>query len=227
VRLTGDGAAFLARARELLSAHDRALTGAAAPERRLTIGFSDHASGPDLPRLLAKVSAFDEGLHLDVRIGYSRVVLEAYDEGKLDAVVALRDKGRRGGEALVEDEFGWFATPAFRQRADDRLRLAMLAEPCVVRAQALRALDKAGIPWTEAFTGGGVAAIAAAVIAGLAVSPLAARVAPPGTIDVGAALGLPALGRSTVMLHSRVTDPRSRAALRTLAAAFRSTAAVR
>jgi DNA-binding transcriptional LysR family regulator len=227
VRLTSDGVSFLARARELLSAHDRALSGAEAPERRLTIGFSDHASGPDLPRLLAKVNAFDEGLHLDVRIGYSRVVLEAYDAGKLDAVVALQDKGRRGGEKLVEDRFGWFATPAFRQRAGEKLRLAMLAEPCVVRAQALRALERADIPWTEAFTGGGVAAIAAAVSAGLAVSPLAERVAPPGTIDVGPALGLPALGHSTVMLHSRVSDARARAALRTLAAAFRSTAVAR
>jgi DNA-binding transcriptional LysR family regulator len=90
-----------------------------------------------------------------------------------------------------------------------------------VRAHAIRKLEQAKIPWTETFTGGGVTAIAAAVTAGLAVAPLARRVAPAGTTDVGPALSLPSLGRSKVMLHSRVSDARARAALRAMAAAFR------
>lgn len=227
VRLTADGAAFLTRARDLLAAHDRALAGAEAPERRLTIGFSDHAAGLDLAPLIARVSAVDAALHLDVRIGMSNQIADAFEAGGLDAAVIRRDKGRRGGEPLVEDTFGWFATPGFRRRPGDRLKLAMLAAPCSVRAQSIRALDKAGIAWIEAFTGGGIAAVAAAVMAGLAVAPLAARVAPAGTLDIGPALGLPSLGRSTVALYSRVSDARARAALRTLAATFRGIAAKR
>jgi DNA-binding transcriptional LysR family regulator len=227
VRLTGDGAAFLARARDLLAAHDRALAGGDAPERRLTIGFSDHAAGLDLAPLIARVGAVDAGLHLDVCVGMSSHIAEAFDSGELDAAVIRRDKGRRGGEPLVEDTFGWFASPDFRQKPGEKLKLAMLSAPCSVRAQSIRLLDKAGVPWIEAFTGGGVAAVAAAVTAGLAVAPLAARVAPTGTLDIGPALGLPALGRSMVVLHSRVSDPRARAALRTLAATFRGVAARR
>jgi DNA-binding transcriptional LysR family regulator len=227
VRLTGDGASFLVRARELLSAHDRALAGGEAPERRLTIGFSDHAAGLDLAPLIARVGAVDAGLHLDVRIGISSHIADAFDAGALDAAVIRRDKGRRGGEPLVEDTFGWFASPDFRHRPGDKLKLAMLAAPCSVRAQSIRILDKAGVSWIEAFTGGGVAAVAAAVTAGLAVAPLAARVAPAGTLDVGPALRLPALGRSTIVLLSHVSDPRARAALRTLAATFRGVAAKR
>lgn len=227
VRLTGDGASFLVRARELLLAHDRALAGGEAPERRLTIGFSDHAAGLDLAPLIARVGAVDAGLHLDVRIGISSHIADAFDAGALDAAVIRRDKGRRGGEPLVEDTFGWFASPDFRHRPGDKLKLAMLAAPCSVRAQSIRILDKAGVSWIEAFTGGGVAAVAAAVTAGLAVAPLAARVAPAGTLDVGPALGLPALGRSTIVLLSHVSDPRARAALRTLAATFRGVAAKR
>ncbi len=124
----------------------------------------------------------------------------------------------------MEDEFAWFASPAFRRRLGEKLRLAMLAAPCGVRALAIRALDKARIAWVEAFTGGGVAAIAAAIEAGLAVAPLARRVASPGTLDVGAALQLPPLGRSKVVLHSRVSDARARGAIRTLAAVFRGSA---
>jgi len=100
----------------------------------------------------------------------------------------------------------------------------MLAAPCGVRAHAIRALDKAKVKWVEAFTGGGVTAVVAVVTCGLAVAPLARRVAPPGTLDVGPALALPPLGRSKVALHSRISDAHARAALRTVAAAFRSMA---
>jgi DNA-binding transcriptional LysR family regulator len=100
----------------------------------------------------------------------------------------------------------------------------MLAPPCGVRALAVRALDKARIPWSETFVGGGVSAVAAAAQAGLAVAPLARRLAPAGTIDIGPARGLPGLGRSKVMLHSKVSDPGKLVALRALAATFRSVA---
>jgi hypothetical protein len=56
------------------------------------------------------------------------------------------------------------------------------------------------------------------------VAPLARRIAPPGTSDLGPALSLPELGRSKVMLYSRVADGKSRAALRVVAAAFRGPA---
>jgi len=94
-----------------------------------------------------------------------------------------------------------------------------------VRAIAVRALDKAGIAWSETFVGGGVTAVAAAALAGLAVAPLARRIAPPGLVDIGPAQKLPRLGSSKVMLHSKVSDPAKLAALRTLAATFRSVVA--
>jgi DNA-binding transcriptional LysR family regulator len=225
VRLTAEGAGFLERARDLLAAHDRALAGTQLEERRLTIGISDHVAGPDLPALIARVNAFDPALLLDVRIDFSNVLLDKFDRAELDAVIVRREGGRRGGEKLLEDEFGWFAAANFRHKPGDKLRLAMLAAPCGVRAHAIRALDRANVKWIEAFTGGGVTAVAAAISCGLAVAPLARRIAPPGTLEVGHSLALPPLGRSTVGLHSRISDARARAALRTLAAAFRSMAA--
>jgi DNA-binding transcriptional LysR family regulator len=97
-----------------------------------------------------------------------------------------------------------------------------------VRALAIRALDKAGIEWSERFVvGGGVTAVAAAALAGLAVAPLARRIAPAGLVDIGPAQKLPRLASSKVMLHSKVSDPAKLAALRTLAATFRSVVAFR
>jgi DNA-binding transcriptional LysR family regulator len=88
---------------------------------------------------------------------------------------------------------------------------------------AVAALDAAGVAWTEVFVGGGVATIGAAVSAGLAAAVLGRRVAPHGTTDIGARLGLPALPTRDIMLYSNVSDVHGRRAVRALAAAVRST----
>jgi DNA-binding transcriptional LysR family regulator len=222
VKLTADGSAFLENARALMNAHDRALSGPMPTPQQMSLGISDHAAGAELVPLLEKLHIVSPQLALAVTIGFSRSLLDAYDAGELDAVIVRQEGSRRGGEKLTEDEFGWFASPRLQWHREERLRLATLAPPCGVRALAVRALDKTAIKWSEAFVGGGVTAVIAATRAGLAVAPLARRIAPPGLVDIGPSNGLPPLGPSKVMLHSRVSDPVRLAALRTLAATFRS-----
>jgi DNA-binding transcriptional LysR family regulator len=225
VRLTADGAGFRERARALIAAHDRALSVEAASVPSLSLGISDHAAGPELVPLLERLHAMSSSLILAVTIGYSRDMQQAYDAGRLDAVIVRQEGSRRGGETLTEDEFGWFASRRFSLPQGEPLPLATLAPPCGVRAIAVRALDKAGIAWRERFVGGGVTAVVAAALAGLAIAPLARRIAPPGLVDIGPARKLPKLGRSKVMLHSKVSDPARLAALRAVAATFRRVAA--
>jgi DNA-binding transcriptional LysR family regulator len=225
VRLTAEGAAFLDRARALMLAHDRALSGEASAAQSLSLGISDHAAGPELVPLLERLHAMSSNLTLAVTIGFSREMQDAYDGGQLDAVIVRQEGSRRGGEKLAEDEFGWFASRRFALPKGEPLPLATLAPPCGVRAIAVRALDKAGIAWRERFVGGGVTAVVAAALAGLAIAPLARRIAPAGLVDIGPAQKLPKLGSSKVMLHSKVSDPAKLAALRTVAATFRSVAA--
>ena len=224
VRLTADGTAFQDNARALIAAHDRALSGSMPVSQQLTLGISDHAAGPELVPILERLRGASSSLTLAVTIDFSRTLLDAFDGGELDAVVVRQEGSRRGGETLCIDDFGWFASPGFQWTRGNVLRVATLAAPCGVRATAARALDKAGVKWTEAFIGGGVSAVVAAAAAGLAVAPLAKRIAPAGMIDVGPAFGLPRLSPSKVMLYSRVSDASKRAALRILAATFRKEA---
>ncbi len=195
VSLTADGTAFIDHARALMDAHDRAVSGPLAERKQLSLGIGDHAAGPELVPMLERLGTVSLQLSLAVTIGFSRDLLDRYDAGELDAVIVRREGSRRGGEKLIDDEFGWFATSRLVWNKREPLQLAMLAPPCGVRAVAVRALDRAGIAWSEAFVGGGVTAVVAAALAGLAIAPLARRIAPPGLLDVGPRLGLPQLRR--------------------------------
>ncbi|MEC9246213.1 MAG: LysR family transcriptional regulator [Pseudomonadota bacterium] len=222
VQLSARGAAFLERARELMETHDRALAAFATTRQRLTIGISDHVAGPELPALIARMNAQDPHLLIDIRIGSSGDLLQSFDRRELDAALARLHVGRSDGEVIAEEKFGWFASPGWQHRAGEPLPIATMPEPCGVRAMASRILDEAGVAWTETFVGGGVSAVSAAVVAGLGIAALSPRMLPFGAVDVGPRLGLPDLPRLPVLLHSRVTDDRSREALAALSAAFRS-----
>ena len=220
VRLSADGNAFLGAARDLLNAHERALGSLSVEHRRLALGLSEHVAGPDLPQLLGRLNAHDPGLVVELHLGTSTALLAQFDERRLDAVViryGADEPPRDDAQVLFSEPLCWLATPAWPPRVGEPLRLALLSPPCNVRDVALRTLTGAGIAWQEVFVGGGAAAVGAAVAAGLAVSPLARRVAPRGLLDVGARLGLPALPESRVTLHSRVRDPQSVETLRLVA----------
>lgn len=225
VRLSADGEAFMDSARELVAAHRRAVGAFDAPRRRLVIGISHHVVGAELPMILRQMTLRASQVLIEMRVGTSRYLFEAFERARLDAVIVLRHDNRRNdGEVLMNEAFAWLGTPDFAHRSDVPLPVALQAEPCSVRRMAIDALSSANVAWSEAFVGGGVMTTGAAAAAGLAVAVLAKRVAPAGTIDVGPRLGLPSLPSRELVLHTSVTDAAARGALRKLADALRSTA---
>ncbi|MBB1594057.1 LysR family transcriptional regulator [Achromobacter sp. UMC46] len=226
VRLSAQGAIFENAAREFVAAHDRALASLHTERRHFRLGIASHMAGPETPTLLARLHQRDPALSIEVRLDNSHTLLDAFDNGDLEAVIVGQEDDRRDGEDLGPEHFSWFAAPGFEWRAGDPLRMAALMPCCQVRNTAIQALDRSDIAWNEVFVGGGYA-VMAAVSAGLAVGALACRLAPADTIDVGERFALPALPSSRVMLHSTLTDSRSRDALRTIAAAYREHRSVR
>ncbi|MEQ8226604.1 MAG: LysR family transcriptional regulator [Rhodospirillales bacterium] len=222
VELSSRGAAFLEYARELLELHERAISKFSDVRQRLVIGISGHVAGPELPTLIARMNAQDPNLLIEIQIGSTAPLLQSYDRRELDVVIARIHAGRDDGELIAEEEFGWYASPAWRHRIGEPLPVATMPEPCGVRALAEKLLDEAGVPWTETFTGGGVSTVAAAVTAGLGIAALAPRMLPFGAVNVGPKLGLPELPRLPVLLHSREKEGRAKDALAALSAAFRS-----
>jgi len=220
VELSSHGVSFLGHARELLEAHARAIASLTGNRERLTIGISDHVAGPELPALISRMNRQDPDMLIEIRIASSGDLLQSYDRRELDTVIVRLHAGRSDGEVVAEEKFRWFAAPGWQHRAGEPLPIATLAEPCGVRALAVQFLNSAGVAWREIFVGGGVAAVAAAVTAGLGVAALAPRMLPFGAIDVGPKLGLPDLPRLPVVFHSRVKNGRARDVLAALSSAF-------
>jgi len=221
VRLSAQGAEFLDRARDFLAAHERAVAGLSSAQRRFTLGIAVHVGGPEIPTLLARLHAHDPALTIEARLDDSRNLLGALARGDIDAAIVRREDDRRDGEVLASEQFGWFATPGFVHRAGEPLRLAASSPSCGIRNIATRALDAAGIGWTEVFLGCGSFAVSDAVSAGLAAAALPCRLAPSGTIEVSRRFGLPSLPSSEIVLLTTLSDAKSREILRTVATGFR------
>ena len=225
VRLSAEGSLFLEAARALVGAHERAVSSFHVERRRLTVGISQLIVGSELPALLRHMNEHDPHLLLELRVGGSRELLQAYEEGALDAILVMQPESRRQeGEVIYAEQFAWIAAAHWQARPGEPLPLSTQGESCSIRAAAVRALDQAGIAWTEVFIGKGAAVLGAAAAAGLAIAVLARRAAPGGTVDVGPALSLPELPRQDVVLYTGLNDRRSRQALQTLAEAFKQLA---
>jgi DNA-binding transcriptional LysR family regulator len=175
--------------------------------------------GPEVPILLAKLKTLDPCLRVEVLVDTSRALLDAYEDGRLDAVIMRSDDDRRDGEVLGAEHFGWFASSDFEHHAGEPLPLASHPPCCTVREVATRLLDGASIPWTEVFVGG-TSAVTAALSAGLAVAAFPCRLATPDMIEVSQSLGLPPIPSLSITLHSSLTDEKTRETLRAITAAF-------
>lgn len=219
VRLSVQGETFLPAARDFLAAHERAVSALTMERRRFRLGIAAHLMGPEMPTLLAKLKSLDPCLTVEVLVDNARNLLDAYEAGSLDVVIARSDDDRRDGEFLGPEHFGWFASRSFEHRAGDPLPIASHHSSCTVREVATRLLDTAQIPWTEVFIGG-TSAVTAALCAGLAVAAFPVRLATTDMVDVGDALGLPEVPPLSILLHSSLTDQKTRATLRAITAAF-------
>ena len=121
VRLSQDGSAFLGPARDLVAAHAGAVGSFGEERRRLSVGMSHHIVGAELPRLLRQMRRAEPALTLEIRIGSSREILDAFEDGALDAAVILRHDSRRtDGEVLMEEPFGWMAASDLNTAAESR-----------------------------------------------------------------------------------------------------------
>lgn len=220
VRPTADGVVFLERARALLAAHDATLRFKDGPALHLRLGISDHvmgaASGPLLRRLRAVLPA---DIRLELRVSLSQSLRTAFEQGELDTIIIRREAGGNDGEVLGSEPLIWCGDPTLLAGTSP-LPIASLGEPCGVRALAIRALGKAGIPCYESFVAGSSSALLAGLSAGFGIAPMGRFGA--ASQDVGPLLGLPRLPASHIILLGRATGQARTRAINAIAASVRA-----
>ena len=201
--LTAHGASLLGYARRILALHDEAVASFNAPELsgRVRLGASESYAALHLPRLLATFARDYPDVRVDLMCKTSSKLRRDMNLGRLDLAICICGDEPDGGEPIHHEPVVWMAPRDHRPEDMDPLPLAVYHYGCYHRAWAEKALQEAGRAYRIAYCSPSIAALSAAVRAGLAISPVAASSVPADCRVLGPAEGLPLLPVSTVTLH--------------------------
>ncbi len=160
-------------ARRLLAIAQEAQEALALPGAQavLRLGVPEDFDAQRMSAMLAGFAQAQPGLRLDTVSGMSSELQRRLAAGELDMALLKREPG--SGEALARwpEQLVWVAAPGFVP-AEGPLPLVLFPPGCLYRLRVLRAMDRAGRPWREAFGSHSLTGIQAAVAAGLGVSLL-------------------------------------------------------
>lgn len=143
-----------------------------ADVEHLRIGISEDFVPQHLPALLAKFAALCPAVRLDLMTGLSCNLLAAYDEDRLDVVIAKKDGRAQRGRVIWREPLMWISSTRYESDPSEPVPLVLLPSPCTYRGVAIRALDSVRRDWYVACTTNSLAGACAAVIGGFGVTVL-------------------------------------------------------
>ncbi len=172
--LTKDGEQFLISARRILELNDTAVRSMIEPTTvgTLRLGVTEDFIPRQLPGLLARFKRLYPGVQLELMTGLSCNLLEAYDGGALDVLLAKKDGRAQRGRVIWREPLVWMAAAGREPDPSGPAQLVLLPPPCTYRGVMIDALDAARRPWSIACTASSVMGVQAAVAGGLGVTVL-------------------------------------------------------
>jgi DNA-binding transcriptional LysR family regulator len=210
-RLTEEGERLLGYARRLVRLSDE--TVAAFDETELTgsvkLGTPDDYADRFLPEILARFARSNPRVEVSVVCEPSISLMEMSRNGEIDLAI-VTNCGEMPTEVIRQEPLLWVGSTVHAAEQEDILPLALDKPPCVWREAALEGLASVGRRYRVLYTSGNSAAIAAAVLAGLAVTVVAESALRPGMRVLGEADGLPRLPKCEIGIirsWSRPTSP--------------------
>ena len=205
VRLTEAGQRFLVHAERILAANDAAVAAVLEPEMAglVRLGTPEDFATARLPDVLSRFTHAYPAVALEVTCDLTLTLLEGFEAGRFDLILAKREPGTRAagrGVRVWRESVVWVGDSP----GDGPIRLAVSPEPCVYRKRAVTALEGASVPWRIAYTCGALSGTLAAVKAGLGIAVLPREMVPPG-IQVCTDSRLPALRDTEIALIDKAT----------------------
>lgn len=204
---TAHGDMLLGYARRILELNDDVHRRLAGDDDRevVHLGMPEHFSESLLPLVIAAVHERFPAIQLVVKVGRSRTLSEMIADGRLDLAVTIAPhEPGSGPPPLYVAPLAWFgAEAAVAGRAASEIPLVLFRPPCGMRSLAIAALERAERPWRCVHESEELAALRAAVQAGLGVTALPMLQSYGGIRPVASDIVLPALPEVAVAVERR------------------------
>jgi DNA-binding transcriptional LysR family regulator len=194
-KLTEDGARLLDYARRLVKLNVETITAFSDAELsgRVRLGVPDDYADRYLPEIMARFSRAYPSVELTVICEPSVGLLERIDANEIDLAIVTNCETTRAAETFRRERLLWVTSNRHSTHLDERLPLALGRPACSWRRIAVERLESIGRAYRVLYSSSNAGAVAAAVLAGLAVSVLPESGLRPGMRVLTAAEGFPEL----------------------------------
>jgi DNA-binding transcriptional LysR family regulator len=194
-KLTEDGERLLDYARRIVKLNLEAIATFAGPELTgsVRLGVPDDYADRYLPEIMARYSRAYPGVELTVICEPSVDLLKRIDLNELDLAIITACDGQRPSETFRRERLLWVTSNRHHTHREEPLPLALGRQSCAWRRMALECMAKTDHPHRLLYTSSNAGAVAAAVLAGLAVSVLPESGLRPGMRVLTPADGFPEL----------------------------------
>ncbi|MEB0045653.1 MULTISPECIES: LysR family transcriptional regulator [unclassified Pseudomonas] len=200
VSLTGAGETFLIYARQILKLHVDAINAAHLPAQVcIHVGMPEDYAQYCLAGVLRDFQTQFAQVRPDICCEMSTALVSRLQRGELDVVLGVQHANLQPGEYLCDEPLVWVAAEGWGAGEHSSVPLAVYAEGCAFRANAVQALAAAGRPWHVVYTSQSPRGIGIAIEQGQSVGVTARRLVPPGWQILDEAQGFPAIEPARLM----------------------------
>ena len=204
VKLTEQGEIFLGYAKRIIQLQWEAYSRLKEPDIQgeIRLGTPEDFATHYLPEVLATFRQHHPRVQLNVSCDLTLNLIDGFQKDNYDLILVKRDPQRvKGGTKVWREPLVWAA--ADHHRPEKPLSLVLSPQPCIYRARALAALDRAKKPWHISYTSPSLAGTIAAVKAGLGITVLPANMLPSGIHPIRKEIKLPELADAEIALMKR------------------------
>jgi len=194
-KLTEDGQRLLYYARRIVKLNVETLAAFSedALSGRVRLGVPDDYADRYLPEIMARFSRGYPAVELSVICEPSVDLLERIDANELDLAIITNCESKRASETFRRERLLWVGSGRHSMHTEEPLPLALGRPTCAWRRIACERLDAIGRRYRLLYSSSNSGAVAAAVLAGLAVSVLPESGLRPGMRVLSSNDGFPEL----------------------------------
>lgn len=213
--LTEAGETMLAYARRLLDLNEEAAAALHGIELEgwVRLGMQEDFGEHLLPAVLGRFARAHPKVRIEAHVVRNVELIDRILSGRLDLALAWSAGSTTPYcETIAEVPMCWIGSAgesnAWSSSSVEPVPLASLESPCLLRAAATEALDRAGLAWRQAFVSSSLSGLWAATAAGLGLTvrtPLG--LSPKVRILPTAEMGLPELPKLDLVLHRSEVEP--------------------